>query len=50
MEVHCLTENLSGPEAAHWISGSGELNCSVQSRDMDGPGRETKSWKVAGIS
>lgn len=30
MEVRCLTENLSGPEAAHCISGTGELNCSVQ--------------------
>lgn len=24
------TENLRGPEVAHWVSGTGDLNCSVQ--------------------
>ena len=31
MEVFCLTENLNGSEAAHWISGTGdELLCAVK--------------------
>ena len=31
MEVSCLTENLNGSEAAHWISGTGdELLCAVK--------------------
>ena len=30
MEVPCLTENLRGPEVAHRVSGTGDLNCSVQ--------------------